>query len=338
MNTIKLSALDLVVVNKGERIAEAIARSVFFAKKAEDLGFERYWFSEHHNMPNVASSATALIIGHTAEHTSKLRIGSGGIMLPNHSPLVVAEQFGTLGTLFPNRIDLGLGRAPGTDSLTAMAIRRQPLHTPYNFKASIEELQQYFSSTNEHAKVRAIPGEGVAVPLYILGSSTESAILAAQMGLPYAFAAHFAPTHFHDAVQLYHHHFRPSASCAQPYVIACVQALVGKTPSHASSLATSIYRNFLNIVKDTRSPLEEPISIEEMDAIWTPEERAYIMQMLHYAIIGDTARVKDQLFRFLDTYPINELMIMSNTFYKEDKIFTFEVFQQLIADYNTPNF
>jgi luciferase family oxidoreductase group 1 len=334
MSKIKLSALDLVTVNKEDEIANAIHKSVSYAQLAEALDFERYWLAEHHNMPNVASSATAVLIGHIAGLTQKIRVGSGGIMLPNHSTLMVAEQFGTLGSIYKNRIDLGLGRAPGTDALTAMTIRGKSPHMQYDFKQHILQLQQYFSINNASAKVRAIPGEGVEIPLYILGSSTESAFLAAEMGLPYAFAAHFAPTHFVDAMQIYHTHFRPSPVLKEPYVIACIQILIGKDKAHAQSLSTCVYRNFLNIIKDTRTPLEPPIPYEQMKLYWTEQEKEYVQHMLHYAIMDDEENARRRIFQFLDTYPVNELMTMTHVYYPEDKMFTFEKLKNIMDAYN----
>lgn len=335
MSNIKYSVLDLVTVSKGETVQQAIARSTDTAVLTDRLGYERYWFSEHHNMPNVASAATSILIGHIAQATQHIRVGSGGIMLPNHSTLLIAEQFGTLGSIYPGRIDLGLGRAPGTDGLTAMTIRKQSLHQPYDFKHHIRELQQYFSPDNHTAKVRALPGEGVDIPLYILGSSTDSAYLAAQMGLPYAFATHFAPTHFAEAMYIYHNNFQPSAVLQEPYAIACIQVLIGKDPVHAAGLGTSVYRNFLNIITDTRSPMEAPISAEEMQQIWTPEQEAYVKNMLQFAMIGDTPAVTGQLYNFMETYPVQEIMALTQTFYQEDRRYSYIRLQSIIDGYNT---
>lgn len=334
MSYIKYSVLDLVTVSKGESVQQAIARSTDTAMLTDKLGYERYWFSEHHNMPNVASAATSILIGHIAQATRHIRVGSGGIMLPNHSTLLIAEQFGTLGSIYPGRIDLGLGRAPGTDSLTAMTIRKQSLHQPYDFRHHIRELQQYFSPDNHTAKVRALPGEGVDIPLYILGSSTDSAYLAAQMGLPYAFAAHFAPTHFAEALYIYHHNFQPSAVLKEPYAIACIQVLIGKDSAHAEELATSVYRNFLNIVTDNRTPMEAPVSPEVMQQLWTPEQEAYVKNMLQYAVIGDTQTAAGKLYNFLEAYPVQELMALTQTFYQEDRRYSYIQLQSIMNNYN----
>src|SRR5690606_4996733 len=222
---LKLSALDLSVVIDGGNAASAIARTVEVARLVEQLGFERIWLAEHHNMEYIASSATSILIGHVADKTERIRVGSGGIMLPNHAPLAIAEQFGTLETLYPGRIDLGLGRAPGTDQLTAMALRRNNLNTAYNFPSDVKELQLYFGHDNTDGRVRAFPGEGLEIPIWILGSSTDSAYLAAEMGLPYAFAAHFAPAQFRTAISIYRQHFKPSAQLSEPYVLACVNVI-----------------------------------------------------------------------------------------------------------------
>ncbi len=230
MKKISLSVLDLAVVSEGDSVSDAIKRTVEVARHTEKLGYKRIWLAEHHNMEHIASSATAVLIGHVAGLTEgKIRVGSGGIMLPNHSPLVIAEQFGTLASIYPNRIDLGLGRAPGTDQLTAAALRRNNANYQYDFQAEIEQLQTYFSTENKHAKVRAFPGEGINVPIWILGSSTDSAYLAAQMGLPYAFAAHFAPAQFKMAIDIYRKNFKPSKNLEKPYVLACVNVIAADT-------------------------------------------------------------------------------------------------------------
>ena len=215
---LKYSILDLATIVKGDDIHTTFNKSVRSAQLAEKLGYTRYWFSEHHNFPNVASASTSILIGHIASKTNTLRVGSGGIMLPNHSTLSVAEQFGTLDGLYPGRIDMGLGRAPGTDMLTASALRGNNFNPNYNFEFHIRELQKYMSNENSEAKVRAIPGEGADVPIYILGSSTDSAFLAAKLGLPYAFAAHFAPSQLEVALEIYREHFQPSEFLQEPYV------------------------------------------------------------------------------------------------------------------------
>ncbi|RZL19149.1 MAG: LLM class flavin-dependent oxidoreductase, partial [Pedobacter sp.] len=223
------SVLDLATVIEGKTPADTFRHSLDLAQHVEDWGFNRYWLAEHHNMISVASSATSVVIGHIAGGTKKIRVGSGGIMLPNHSPLVIAEQFGTLESLFPGRIDLGLGRAPGTDQVTAMAIRGERFNGANDFPKDVLKLKQYFSADNAKSSVRAIPGEGLDIPIWILGSSTDSAHLAAALGLPYAFASHFAPAQFLTAIDIYRKEFKPSAQLAEPYVLACVNVVAADT-------------------------------------------------------------------------------------------------------------
>jgi luciferase family oxidoreductase group 1 len=236
LQDIPFSVLDLAPITQGNTAATTFKNSLALAQSVDALGYKRYWLAEHHNMASVASSATAVLIGHIAGGTTTIRVGSGGIMLPNHAPLVVAEQFGTLASLYPGRIDLGLGRAPGTDQLTAMALRRNRMETAQDFPEDVQALQQYFSADNKSAKVRAIPGEGLDIPIWILGSSTDSARLAAMLGLPYAFASHFAPTQFLTAIDIYRKNFRPSQYLDKPYVMACVNVIAADTTEEAQYL------------------------------------------------------------------------------------------------------
>ncbi|WP_118952010.1 LLM class flavin-dependent oxidoreductase [Taibaiella helva] len=326
MKKITLSALDLAVVRQDGDAAEAIARTVALAQHIEALDYERIWLAEHHNMVNVASSATAVLIGHVAGHTRKIRVGSGGIMLPNHAPLVVAEQFGTLETLYPKRIDLGLGRAPGTDQVTAMALRRNYADGAYNFGRSIEELQQYFGNTSEHTRVRAFPGEGADVPIWVLGSSTDSAFLAAEMGLPYAFAAHFAPAQFRHAVELYKKHFVPSPYLQQPYMMACVNVIGADTDAEAASQATSMYRMFLGIITHQRRPLQPPI--ETMDGLWGLQERAAVAQMTACTFIGSRDTLREKLLPFIEETGIDELMVTTNIYDTAARLHSYTVLKE----------
>ena len=314
MKNIPLSILDLVVVKQGGNATTAIEETVRFAQHAENLGFERFWMSEHHNMANIASAATSVLIGHVAGQTKSIRVGSGGIMLPNHSPLVIAEQFGTLETLYPNRIDLGLGRAPGTDQNTAMALRRNAKDVSMSFPSDVKQLQTYFSKENSTAAVRAFPAEGLDVPLWILGSSTDSAYLAAQMGLPYAFAAHFAPAQFKPAIAIYRNNFRPSKQLSKPYVIACVNVIGGETNDEANINATSLVRMFTGIVTNSRSPLQPAGDLP--DSYQIPEVRAMVENMLACTFIGDKDRLRENLGGFIADTKIDELMVTSY-FYDE---------------------
>lgn len=329
LQNIKYSILDLATVCKGDTVQQTFARSLNAAQHAEKLGYTRYWFSEHHNMESVASAATSLLIGYVAGGTTAIRVGSGGIMLPNHSPLIIAEQFGTLGTLYPDRIDLGLGRAPGTDALTAMTIRQAPVTMQYDFKNAIQALQQYFSKENSTAKVRALPGEGIDIPIWVLGSSTDSAYLAAEMGLPYAFAAHFAPAQLQQAMEIYHSRFQPSAVLAAPYAMACVNVIAADTAAEAAALSTSLYRMFLGIFTNSRSPLQPPVPYEEMERLWTPEQKYGVMHMLSTSFIGTKEKIKEDIADFVEETGIRELMVISQIFDQKKKLHSYSLVQEI---------
>ncbi|RYG07829.1 MAG: LLM class flavin-dependent oxidoreductase, partial [Chitinophagaceae bacterium] len=313
-------------VIEGKTAADTFKRSVDLARHAEDWGYERYWFAEHHNMISVASSATSLLIGHVAEKTTKIRVGSGGIMLPNHSPLIIAEQFGTLATLYPDRIDLGLGRAPGSDQITAMAIRGDRFNAAHDFPTDVRKLQLYLSDENKNAKVRAIPGEGTNVPIWILGSSTDSAYLAAAYGLPYAFASHFAPQQFLAAIKIYRDNFKPSASLQQPYVMACVNVVLADTDQEAERLSTSLKQLFIGIVTGHRKLLQEPI--QTMDGIWDDMQQEAVNQMLAVSLIGGKESVKADLQSFLDQTGVDEIMTTSHIYDHTARLYSY----QLLAD------
>ncbi len=330
-NGLKFSVLDLATVCQGDSLQDTFARSLQTARLVETLGYNRYWFSEHHNMESVASAATSVLIGYVAGGTNTIRVGSGGIMLPNHSPLIIAEQFGTLGSLYPNRIDLGLGRAPGTDGLTAMTIRNSPLNIPYDFQKNIEQLQLYFSKENAHAKVRALPGEGIEVPIWVLGSSTDSAYLAAQMGLPYAFAAHFAPTHMMQAFAIYKQYFRPSEVLDRPYAMACVNVIAADTQEEASFLATSMYKMFLGIFTNSRAPLMPPFDPGGLSDLWTPEQEYGVKHMLSHAFIGDKPAIAKGLKAFVENTGVQEIMTISQIFDQSKKEYSFQLFQEIMA-------
>lgn len=315
--SIKYSILDLATIVKGDDINKTFQKSVKSAQHAEKLGFTRYWFSEHHNFPNVASAATSILIGHVAGQTETLRVGSGGIMLPNHSTLSVAEQFGTLDGLFPGRIDLGLGRAPGTDGLTASALRGNNFTPNYNFEFHIKELQKYMSDQNSKAKVRAIPGEGADVPLYILGSSTDSAFLAAKLGLPYAFAAHFAPSQLEVALEIYREHFQPSEFLDEPYVMICINIIAADSVDEAHYLSTSHFQVFVNILTDQRQPLLPP---DETDLANISEDVAlHLNRMAAKTFVGDRETLKEKLSKFVKDYKPNEIIVSGNIYDFEAK-------------------
>ncbi len=330
MIKIPLSVLELATVVKGGSSASAIESTVEIAKHAESLGYKRIWMAEHHNMEHIVSSATSVLIGHVAGKTNSIRVGSGGIMLPNHSPLVIAEQFGTLETIYPGRIDLGLGRAPGTDQLTAMALRRNNMDATYNFPSDVKQLQTYFSSDNRAAKVRAFPGEGLDIPVWILGSSTDSAHLAAQMGLPYAFAAHFAPGQFRTAIDIYRKNFRPSKQLEKPYVMACINVLGADTDEEAEFLVTSLHRMFLGVITNTRSPLMPPGALPESFQI--PEVRSLVNSMLSCTFTGNRDTLRKKLSEFIAETGINELMVATYIYDFEAKLKSFSILFDALND------
>lgn len=330
MEKIKLSALELATICKGSSALEAINRSVEGAKYIENLGYERIWFAEHHNMEHIASSATAVLIGHVASQTQSIRIGSGGIMLPNHSPLVIAEQFGTLETLYPGRIDLGLGRAPGTDQITAMALRRNNLNTAFYFKDDVQALQQYFLNDDPSEKVRAFPGEGLQIPIYILGSSTDSAHLAAQLGLPYAFAAHFAPAMFAQAAEIYRNEFKPSEFLNKPYFIACANIIAAASTEEAEFLASSLFNMFAGIITNHRRPLSPPTQKVIYDGIPEIEKAVYSMTSCTFA--GDKARLTRELSGFINRYQIDEIMTTNYIFDGQKRLESFKIIKEALLD------
>lgn len=322
------SVLDLAGVIEGHTIADTFNNSVSLAQHAEKLGYNRYWLAEHHNMISVASSATSVLIGHIAGHTKNIRVGSGGIMLPNHTPLIIAEQFGTLATIYPNRIDLGLGRAPGTDQLTAFEIRGERFHSPQNFPQDVRKLQQYLGDDNYDSRVRAIPGEGTNVPIWILGSSTESAHLAASYGLPYAFASHFAPTHFFEAIQIYRQNFRPSDVLQKPYVLSCVNVVAADTDQEAERLSTSLKMLFMGIVTNKRRLLQPPV--DSMEGIWSDIEEAAVEQMLDFTFIAGPEKLKAQLQSFINHTQIDELMVTSHIYDHQARLRSYEIVAEVL--------
>ena len=331
MNTNRLSQthisiLDLAIVHDGGTASQTFKNSLNLAQEAEKWGYKRFWLAEHHNMPGIASSATVILIGHIAAGTKTIRVGSGGIMLPNHAPLVVAEQFGTLATLFPDRIDLGLGRAPGTDQFTAAALKRDD-HAAMEFPSNIEELQLYFSQGNKNGRVRAIPGEGLDIPIYILGSSTDSAYLAAAKGLPYAFASHFAPAQLKMAIAIYRNNFKPSAKLNKPRVIACVNVIAADTDQEAARLATSFKKLFLGIITGNRQQLQPPF---ESDADFMgPVEEGALQQMIAYTFIGGPDKVKKELNLFLEETQVDELMVATAVYEHEARLNSYRILSEI---------
>ncbi|WP_234084197.1 LLM class flavin-dependent oxidoreductase [Azonexus sp. R2A61] len=309
---VKLSLLDLVAVRQGGSVAEALRIATDAARHAEKLGFARYWLAEHHNMPGIASSATAVLVGHMAGATRTIRVGSGGVMLPNHAPLVVAEAFGTLAELYPGRIDLGLGRAPGTDRLTMHALRRDRIEREDDFPRDVAELQRLLAPAQPGQPLVAMPGAGTEVPIWLLGSSLFSARLAAERGLPYAFASHFAPALLHQALAVYRGNFRPSATLAKPYVIVGVPLVAAASDEEAAFLATSIFQRVLGILRGDRRPLPPPVAgfLESLSA----QEKAGIGDFLGAAVIGGPDRVREGLGALRQATQADELMLVCDIF------------------------
>ena len=315
---IPFSVLDLAVVTEGSTLEQTIKNSRRLAAEAEKMGYKRFWMAEHHNMENIASSATSVLLGHVAEATSTIRVGSGGIMLPNHSPLVIAEQFGTLATMYPGRIDLGLGRAPGTDQTTADAIRPDRISQVQQFPQNVKQLQRYLSAENKNSSVRAIPGEGTDIPLWILGSSTDSAFLAAELGLPYAFASHFAPQQLMPAIRIYRERFKPSKQLDKPYIMPCINVIAADTDAEADYLSTSMKQMFMGVVTGDRKPMPPPV--DDMSTVWSPQQRMMVQQMLAYSFIGSRETVMEELKSFLEQTRADELMIASYVYDFEQRL------------------
>lgn len=326
---IPFSVLDLVAVNEGESHLKAMENSLSLARHVEKLGFKRFWISEHHNTSSLVSSATPLLLGYIAQGTERIRIGSGGVMLPNHTPLIVAEQFGTLATLYPDRIDLGLGRAPGTDQITAQALRRQKQETVHDFPRDVIELQHYFQpiESGKTPPVRAIPGEGLQVPIYLLGSSLFSANLAAQLGLPYAFASHFAPTHLFDALKIYKNEFQASEQLQKPYAMAAVNVIIAETDEEAEYLAGSMRLFILNIIRNTRNLLQPPP--ESIDEHWNSIEKMQVSQMMYYTFIGSKKTVEEKLRNFTEATQVDELIIISYIYDHQKRLNSFKLLSEI---------
>lgn len=327
-NKIPYSILELATVAAGSTPSQTFKNSLDLARKAEDWDYTRFWLAEHHNMISIASSATAVLIGHIAGGTEKIKVGSGGIMLPNHSPLIVAEQFGTLGSLYPGRIDLGLGRAPGTDQVTAHAIRQDRMQAVYKFPDEVAQIQQYFSEANKNAKVRATVAEGVQVPIYILGSSTDSAHLAAKKGLPYAFASHFAPAQLFEALDIYYNNFEPSQFLEKPYSIACINVIAADTDKEAERISTTLIRMMLGVMTGNIDYMQEPTEMtSELRQIL---QNPAFQRLLKYAFIGSKETVKQKTEEFLKQTGASELMVASHIFHHEDRLKSYQLFSEVM--------
>ncbi len=327
---IPFSVLDLSPILEGGTAADAFRNSLDLARYAEHLGYRRYWLAEHHNMPGIASAATSLVIGHVASGTSTIRVGAGGIMLPNHSPLMIAEQFGTLESLYPGRIDLGLGRAPGTDQLTARALRRNHLDGADTFPQDVLELMAYFKPPHAGQAVRAYPGAGLDVPVWILGSSLFGAQLAAALGLPFAFASHFAPDYLMPALQVYRENFRASAHLSAPYAMLGVGVFAADSEQDARRLFTSAQIQFVNLRRGRPTPLQPPI--ESMDGYWSEMERAGVDRAMACAVVGDRAAVRKGLEEFIAATAADELMITAQIYDYEARKRSYEIVAGLRND------
>lgn len=324
----RYSMLDLVPVRADKGPAESLHNSLDLARHAEQWGYTRFWVAEHHNMDGIASSATSVLLGYLAGGTSSIRVGSGGVMLPNHAPLVIAEQFGTLESLYPGRIDLGLGRAPGSDQMTARALRRERSGSADDFPDDVQELMSYLGPRTPGQKVIAVPGSDTNVPIWLLGSSLFSAQLAGMYGLPYAFASHFAPRYMHEAIRVYRAHFQPSAVLDKPYVMLGVPLVAAETDEHAEYLATSVYRRILNLMRG-QSLVQQP-PVESMDGLWLPHEKAAVGDFLGLAMVGSPAKIRAKLDVLLEQTQADELIFTCDLYEHADRLRSYELLAQVM--------
>ena len=327
---IPFSVLDLSPVFEGETARDAFKRTLNLAQKAESLGYNRFWLAEHHNMVGIASAATSVVIGYVAGNTEKIRVGSGGIMLSNHAPIVIAEQFGTLESLYPNRIDLGLGRAPGTDRPAMLALRRTLNNTGEEFPEQLEELRFFFQKPVEHQKVQAVPGAGLDIPIWLLSSSGFSAHLAGILGLPFGFAAHFSPEHTLPSLELYRKVFQPSEDLQKPHAMVCLNVIAAETDDEAEFLATSQYQSFLNLVRG--KPGKIPPPVEDMNQIWNAQEKALVASRTGGSMIGSKETVKSKLEAFLDESKADEIMVNAMVFDQEKRLRSYEIVAEIFSE------
>lgn len=328
-NNIKvpLSILDVSPIVEGGSVKQSLQNTLDLAQHAEGWGYNRFWLAEHHNAPNIASSATSVVIAHVASGTNTIRVGAGGIMLPNHAPLVIAEQFGTLDALYPGRIDLGLGRAPGTDHLTAAALRGSRSSNGHDFPEKLEKLRAYFDpSRNEYVPaVRAIPGEGAEVPIWLLGSSDFSAMLSAQLGMPFAFAGHFSPNFTVPAMNLYRSNFKTGV-LDKPYGMVAVNVIAAETDEEAQYLATSMQQLFLGFIRNNRAPVPPPV--RSMDEIWSEHEKVALKHQLGSSIIGSKETVREKLAQFIEATKADEIMVSSYIYDHQARLRSYEIISQ----------
>lgn len=323
---VKISTLDLVPVREDKGPAESLRNALDLAQHVEKWGYNRFWVAEHHNMDGIASSATSVLLAYLAGGTSTIRVGSGGIMLPNHAPLVIAEQFGTLESLFPGRIDLGLGRAPGSDQMTARALRRERSGSADDFPDDVTELVNYLGPRQPHQRVIAVPGTNTNVPIWLLGSSLFSAQLAGERGLPYAFASHFAPRFMHEAIRVYRSHFKPSEVLDKPYVMLGVPLAAAETDERAEYLVTSVYQRILSLMRG-QSLMQKP-PVKSMNGLWLPHERDAVMDFLGLAVVGGPEKIRAKLDVLLEQTDADELIFTCDMYEHADRLRSYEILAQ----------
>ncbi|MFV0388873.1 MAG: LLM class flavin-dependent oxidoreductase [Pyrinomonadaceae bacterium] len=328
ITTIPFSVLELSPVFVGETPADAFKNTLRTAKRVEELGYKRIWLAEHHNMPGIASAATSVVIGYVAANTTKIRVGAGGIMLSNHAPIVIAEQFGTLESIYPGRIDLGLGRAPGTDQPATIALRRT-MASREEFPEQLEELRFFFGEIAENQTVQAVPGAGLDVPIWLLSSSGFSARLAGILGLPFAFAAHFSPEYTLPSLELYRNEFEPSAKLATPYAMVALNVIAAETDEEAAVLATSQHQSFLNLIRQTPGRIPKPVP--DMDLIWDEREKALVNSRTGGSIVGSKQTVKRKLEQFIDSTNADEIMINAMVYDIEKRLRSFEIVEEIFS-------
>ncbi|SDE28848.1 luciferase family oxidoreductase, group 1 [Paenibacillus sp. UNCCL117] len=332
---IPISVLDLAPIVAGSTAADSFRNTLDLARHVEQWGYNRYWLAEHHNMPGIASSATSLLIGYVAGGTSTIRVGSGGIMLPNHAPLVIAEQFGTLETMYPGRIDLGLGRAPGSDQLTARALRRGSGSDGHDFPEQLSELRAYLNPDRDPEYdvrpmgVRAVPGEGLDIPIWLLGSSGFSARLAGHLGLPFSFASHFAPEYLLPALELYRSSFQPSEALAKPYAMVGINIIVADTDEEAQRLATSSQQQFLNIIRGRTGQLPPPV--DSMDALWTPQEKAIVQSKLNYSLAGSPDTIREKLPAIIRETAADEFIVAASVYDHQARLHSYRLLAEAVS-------
>ena len=331
LSDIKFSTLDLVPVRENGSAAQSLHNSLDLAQHVEKLGYNRFWVAEHHNMDGIASSATSVLIGYLAGGTSTIRVGSGGIMLPNHAPLVIAEQFGTLESLYPGRIDLGLGRAPGSDQMTARALRRERSGSADDFPQDVAELMRYLGPRTPDQRIIAMPGTGTHVPVWLLGSSLFSAQLAGELGLPYAFASHFAPRLMHEAIRVYRNHFKPSATLEKPYVMLGIPLVAADTDEQAEYLATSVQQRILALMRG-QSLVQRP-PVETMDGLWLPHEKEAVMSFLGLAMVGSPQKIRAKLDVLVEQTQADELIFTCDLYEHADRIHSYELLSQVMKQH-----